>query len=134
MRRKLRGRNPAIKRHLELQSRTLQNAIRSPGKLERLLKVKQRQKEKEEAMLIEDTQRLVTEIEMFTVVLYWWRGKVEITKSLTLVYTAGDSFVNARQSWRRLYVFIGSGSRPMALTNVSYLDICEIMISSASVL
>jgi hypothetical protein len=62
MRRKLRGRNPAIKRHLELQSRTLQNAIRGPGKLERLLKVKQRQKEKEEAMLIEDTQRLVTEM------------------------------------------------------------------------
>jgi hypothetical protein len=55
MRRKLRGRNPAIKRHLELQSRTLLNAIRCPDKLERLLKVKQRQKEKEEAMLIEDT-------------------------------------------------------------------------------
>jgi hypothetical protein len=71
---------------------------------------------------------------MFTVVLYWWRGKVETTKSLTLLYTSGDSFVNARQSGRRLYVFIRSGSRPMALTNVSYLDICEIMISSASVL
>jgi hypothetical protein len=36
--------------------------------LERLLQVKQRQKE--EAMQIEDTQRLVTEIEMLKVVLY----------------------------------------------------------------
>jgi hypothetical protein len=37
------------------------------NKLERLLKVKQRQKD--EAMHIEDTQRLVTEIEMLRVVL-----------------------------------------------------------------
>jgi hypothetical protein len=37
-------------------------------KLERLLKRKQR--EKEEAMYMEDTQRLVTEIEMLRVVLY----------------------------------------------------------------
>ena len=41
---------------------------RDRDKLERLLKVKQRQKE--EAMDIEDTQRLVTEIEMLKVVLY----------------------------------------------------------------
>ena len=37
-------------------------------KLRRLLKIKQRQKQ--EAMHIEDTQRLVTEIEMLKVVLY----------------------------------------------------------------
>jgi hypothetical protein len=37
-------------------------------KLEQLLKIKER--EKDEAMYIEDTQRLVTEIEMFKVVLY----------------------------------------------------------------
>jgi hypothetical protein len=37
--------------------------------LERLLKVKQRQKE-EEAMHFEDTERLVTEIEMLKVVLF----------------------------------------------------------------
>ncbi len=63
-----RGINPAMKRHLELEIKTLQNAPRDPDKLRRLLEVKQRQKE--EAMHIEDTQRLVTEIEMLKVVLY----------------------------------------------------------------
>jgi demethoxyubiquinone hydroxylase (CLK1/Coq7/Cat5 family) len=60
--------NPAIKKHYELQIKTLQNAPRDIDKLERLLKVKQRQKD--EAMHMEDTQRLVTEIEMLKVVLY----------------------------------------------------------------
>jgi hypothetical protein len=46
----------------------LQNAPRDADKLARLLKVKQRQKE--EAIHIEDTQRLVIEIEMLRVVLY----------------------------------------------------------------
>ena len=46
------GINPAIKKHLELQIKTLQNAPRDPDKLERLLKVKRRQKE--EADHIED--------------------------------------------------------------------------------
>jgi hypothetical protein len=65
----LRGMNPAVKkRHYELQIKTLQNAPRDVDKLERLLKRKQR--EKEEAMHIEETQRLVTEIEMLKVVLY----------------------------------------------------------------
>jgi hypothetical protein len=63
------GMNPATKRHLELQIKTLQNAPREPDKLERLLQVKQRQRE-EEAMYFEDTERLVTEIEMLKVVLY----------------------------------------------------------------
>jgi hypothetical protein len=45
-----------------------ENSPRAPDKLERILKVKQRQKE--EAMYIEDTQRLVTEIEMLKVVLH----------------------------------------------------------------
>jgi hypothetical protein len=67
--------NPATKRHLELQIKTLQNAPRDPDKLERLLKVKRRQKE--EAMHIEDTQRLVTEIEMLKVVLYLVRRNRE---------------------------------------------------------
>ena len=39
------GRSPALKRHLELQIKTLQNAPRDPDKLEMLLKVKQREKE-----------------------------------------------------------------------------------------
>jgi hypothetical protein len=62
------GLSPPQKRHLELEIETLQNAPRDAEKLERLLKAKQRQKE--EAMHIEDTQRLVTEIEMLKVVSY----------------------------------------------------------------
>jgi hypothetical protein len=60
--------SPPQKRHLELEMQTLKNAPRDADKLERLLETKQRQKE--EAMHIEDTQRLVTEIEMLKVVLY----------------------------------------------------------------
>jgi hypothetical protein len=62
------GLSPPQKRHLELEIETLQNAPRDAEKLGRLLKAKQRQKE--EAMHIEDTQRLVTEIEMLKVVSY----------------------------------------------------------------
>jgi hypothetical protein len=62
------GLNPVMKRHLELEIKTLQNAPRDADKLKRLLEIKQRQKE--EADHIEDTQRLVTEIEMLKVVLY----------------------------------------------------------------
>jgi hypothetical protein len=62
------GINPSVKRHLELEIKTLQNAPRDAEKLRRLLEVKQRQKE--EADHIEDTQRLVTEIEMLKVVLF----------------------------------------------------------------
>jgi hypothetical protein len=62
------GINPVMKRHLESEIKTLQNAPRDADKLRKLLEVKQRQKE--EAMHIEDTQRLVTEIEMLKVVLY----------------------------------------------------------------
>jgi methyl coenzyme M reductase beta subunit len=62
------GINPIMKRHLELEIKTLENAPRDADKLRRLLGVKQRQKD--EAMHIEDTQRLVIEIEMLKVVLY----------------------------------------------------------------
>jgi hypothetical protein len=48
----------------------LQNAPRDADKLERLLKVRERQKD--EAMYMEDTQRLMTEIEMLKVVLCIW--------------------------------------------------------------
>jgi methyl coenzyme M reductase beta subunit len=51
------GMNPAVKKHFDLQIKTLQNAPRDADKLERLLKVKER--EKKEAMFMEDTQRLV---------------------------------------------------------------------------
>jgi hypothetical protein len=57
-----------MKRHLEQEIMTLQNAPRDPEKLKRLLKIMQKQKEG--AMHIEDTERLVTEIEMLKVVLY----------------------------------------------------------------
>jgi hypothetical protein len=61
-------RNPAINKHFELEIKALQNAPRDEDKLERVIKSKER--EKEEAMHIEDTQRLVTEeIEMPYVVL-----------------------------------------------------------------
>jgi hypothetical protein len=40
------GMNPATKKHLELEIKTLQNAPRDPDKLERLLKLKERQKER----------------------------------------------------------------------------------------
>jgi len=60
--------NPTVNEHFKLQIKTLQNAPRDPDKLERLLKIKRRQKE--ESVRIEDTQKLVTEIEMLKVVLY----------------------------------------------------------------
>ena len=58
-----------MRRHFELEIRTLQNDPRDVDKLECLLKVKIREND-EEARHIEDTQRLVTEIEMLKVVLY----------------------------------------------------------------
>jgi hypothetical protein len=57
-----------MKKHLELEIKTLENAPRDADRVRRLLQIKQRQKE--EAMHIEDTQRLVAEIEMLKVVLY----------------------------------------------------------------
>jgi hypothetical protein len=54
----------------------LQNAPRDAEKPRQLLKVKQRQKE-EEAMHVEDTQRLVTQIEMLKIVLYLVSRKSE---------------------------------------------------------
>jgi hypothetical protein len=62
------GINPVMKRHLELEIKTLQNAPRDEGKLRELLKLKEKQNE--QAIHIEDTQRLVTEIEMLKVVLH----------------------------------------------------------------
>ena len=56
--------NPIINEHFELQIKTLQNAPRDPGKLERLLKAKERGTE-EGNVHGGHTERLVTEqIEM----------------------------------------------------------------------
>ena len=76
------GINPAIERHLELEIKTLQNAPRDANKLRKLLEVKQRQKE--QAVHIEDTERLVTEIEMLKVVL---QKRIEAMKIITLLQT-----------------------------------------------
>ena len=54
------GMSPPMKEHLELEIKILQNAPRDPDKLERLLQI--RQKQKEEAMQIEEDRRLVTEM------------------------------------------------------------------------
>jgi hypothetical protein len=68
------GLSPPMKKHLELEIKTLENAPRDADKLRKLLQVKQKQKE--EAMHMEDTQRLVTEIEMLKVVLYLVMRKI----------------------------------------------------------
>jgi hypothetical protein len=54
--------SPLVNEHFKLQIKTLQNAPRDVDKLEWLLKKKEAQRD--EDMRIEDTQRLVTEIEM----------------------------------------------------------------------
>jgi hypothetical protein len=65
------GINPVMERHLELEIErdVAKCSKRCEGKLRELFKLKERQNE-EEAMHIEDTQRLVTEIEMLKVVLF----------------------------------------------------------------
>jgi hypothetical protein len=65
----------SVNEHFKLLIKTLQNVPRDAEKLERLLKVKERQKEVE-AMHIEDTQRLVTEIEMLKVVFCIWCAEI----------------------------------------------------------
>jgi hypothetical protein len=67
------GMSPPMKKHLELEIKILENAPRDADKLRQILQVKQKQKD--EAMHIDDAQRLVTEIEMHKVVLYLVIGK-----------------------------------------------------------
>ena len=57
----------AMKRHWESEIKILQNAPRDEGKSRELLKIKE--EENEQVTHIEDTQRLVTEIEMLRFVL-----------------------------------------------------------------
>jgi hypothetical protein len=59
--------NPIINEHFKLQIKSLQNAPRDLEKLEQLLKLKERQND--EARHIEQTQWLVTEIEMLKIIL-----------------------------------------------------------------
>ena len=51
------GLSPPMKKHLELEIKTLQNAPRDADKLRKLLQVKQRQKD--DAMHMEGTERCV---------------------------------------------------------------------------
>ena len=62
--------NPAIKKHFELQIKTLQTAPRDVWKLERIIKAKEKRREEDISMHVEDMQRLVTEIEMLKLVLF----------------------------------------------------------------
>jgi hypothetical protein len=57
-----------MKRHFHLEIETLQNAPRDADKLQQIIKAKERENDK--AKHFDDTQRLVTEIEMLKVVLY----------------------------------------------------------------
>jgi hypothetical protein len=56
------------KRHFQLQIKTLQSAPRDAEKLQQIIKAKERENDK--SRHIDDTQRLVTEIEMLKFVLY----------------------------------------------------------------
>ena len=60
--------NPAMKRHWELEIKTLREAPRDPDKLRKMLKEKQREWE-EDTMKIDVIERLVTEMEMLQFVL-----------------------------------------------------------------
>jgi hypothetical protein len=70
------GINPAMKKHLELEIKTLQNAPRDADKLERLLKVEERKKEKADPsleFLLERTASIVFCIEfVFKVLYFFW--------------------------------------------------------------
>jgi hypothetical protein len=73
----------AINKYLELQIQSLQNVPTVADKLKALLRSKQRQKE-EQAMHMEDTQRLGNQIKMLIVILYciWCRGaEIEVAKA-----------------------------------------------------
>ena len=61
--------NPAIKKHFELQIKTLQTAPRDVGKLSQIIKEKEKRRDDDTSMHVEDIQDLATEIEMLKVVL-----------------------------------------------------------------
>ncbi|HET6779890.1 MAG TPA: hypothetical protein VFH09_01865 [Nitrososphaera sp.] len=93
------GMNPVVKKHYEQQIKTLQNAPRDVEKLEQLLKIKRRQKD--EAMHIEDTQRLVTEISAQTCIVSS-EQKLLCSKLLTLAFVNKISI----QCSSRFFIFL----------------------------
>jgi hypothetical protein len=84
----------------------LQNAPRDEEKLEQLLKVKEMQKE--EAMHIEDAERLVTEIEMLKVKYYLVvsRGGEEDKIIAPHSLSVKSSLSKKRKREERVYLFI----------------------------
>jgi hypothetical protein len=72
------AKNSSRKQTFQIADQDIKNAPKEADKLERLLQVKRRQKE--EAMHIEDTQRLATEIEMLKVVMHLVSRGEEIEK------------------------------------------------------
>jgi hypothetical protein len=79
--------NPATRAHFHLEIQTLQNAPRDASKLEQIIKAKERVNDK--ARHIEDTQRLVTEIEMLKVVFYL--GISRIGKKIIITHACMQS-------------------------------------------
>jgi hypothetical protein len=86
-----------MKRHLELEIKTLQNAPRDEGKLRRLLEIKRRQKEA--ATHIEDTQRLVAEIEMLKLILYLVSRKSSNSSRGNQVIVIGKEYALLLDLW-----------------------------------
>jgi len=60
--------NPAMQRHFELEIKTMQDAPRDADKLIQILKIKQR--EYETSKIVEEIEKIVSEIEMLKFVLY----------------------------------------------------------------
>ena len=75
------GINPAIRRHLELQIKTLQNAHRRDvDKSRQLLQVKEREKQHETIHIEDrqtDTQDSLQRLKCSRVYCIWWRGTEE---------------------------------------------------------
>ena len=94
------GLHELIKRHLELEIKTLRNAPRDADKLMRLLEIKKRQKD--EADSIEDTQRLVAEIEMLKVVLFLVSRKR--VYELLLLFATSASPILLKRLWMVLHL------------------------------
>jgi hypothetical protein len=75
------GMSPPMKKHLELEIKMLQNAPRDADKLERLLKVEERKKQKADPsleFLLERTASIVFSIEFIFEVLYFFWVAAEL--------------------------------------------------------
>jgi F0F1-type ATP synthase delta subunit len=65
------GINPVMKRHLELEIKTLQNAPTDEGKLRELLELKEKENEQKKQLILKILKKVsYREIEMLKVVLF----------------------------------------------------------------